>query len=55
MNRHPAGPKPNPQSPTMRASLLHGIRDLRLEELARPTPGPDEVLLQVACVGAPNA
>ncbi|MGD9047956.1 MAG: NAD(P)-dependent alcohol dehydrogenase [Anaerolineae bacterium] len=51
MNRHPAGPKPNPQSPTMRASLLHGIRDLRLEELARPTPGPDEVLLQVACVG----
>jgi L-iditol 2-dehydrogenase len=35
----------------MRVSRLHGTRDLRLEELARPTPGSDEVLLQVACVG----
>jgi len=35
----------------MRASLLHGIRDLRLELLPRPTPGPGEVLLKVASVG----
>jgi len=32
-------------------SRLHGIRDLRLEELPPPTPGPGEVLLRVAAVG----
>ncbi|MDH4135475.1 MAG: alcohol dehydrogenase catalytic domain-containing protein, partial [Anaerolineae bacterium] len=36
---------------TMRAVRLHGIRDLRLEDLPRPTPGPGEVLLKVASVG----
>jgi L-iditol 2-dehydrogenase len=36
---------------TMRASLLHGIRDLRLEVLPRPEAGPGEVLLKVATVG----
>ncbi len=36
---------------TMRASRLHGIRDLRLEELPRPSPGPGEILLKVAAVG----
>jgi len=35
----------------MRAARLHGIRDLRLEDLPRPTPGPGEVLLEVASVG----
>ena len=35
----------------MRASCLHGIHDLRLEDLPRPTPGPGEVLLEVASVG----
>jgi L-iditol 2-dehydrogenase len=35
----------------MRASRLHAIRDLRLEELPRPVPGPGEVLLKVAAVG----
>jgi L-iditol 2-dehydrogenase len=35
----------------MRVSRLHGIRDLRLEELPRPTPGPGKVLLRVAAVG----
>ena len=35
----------------MRAARLHGIRDLRLEDLPRPTPGPDQVLLKVASVG----
>jgi len=34
-----------------RAARLHGIRDLRLENLPRPTPGPGEVLLEVASVG----
>jgi len=36
---------------TMHVSRLHGIRDLRLEHLPRPTPGSGEVLLKVACVG----
>ncbi len=36
---------------TMRAARLHGIRDLRLEDLPRPAPGPGEVLLEVASVG----
>jgi L-iditol 2-dehydrogenase len=36
---------------TMRASRLHGVRDLRLEELPRPRPRPGEVLLKVASVG----
>ena len=35
----------------MRASRLHGVRDLRLEDLPRPSPGPREVLLKVAAVG----
>jgi len=35
----------------MRVARLHGIRDLRLEDLPRPTPGPGEVLLKVAAVG----
>jgi L-iditol 2-dehydrogenase len=35
----------------MRAARLHGIRDMRLEDLPRPEPGPGEVLLQVASVG----
>jgi L-iditol 2-dehydrogenase len=37
--------------PMMRAARLHGIRDLRLEQLPRPLPGPGEVLLKVASVG----
>ena len=35
----------------MRVSRLHGIRDLRLEDLPRPTPRRGEVLLKVASVG----
>ena len=48
---------PNPieplsaKMPTMRASRLHGIRDMRLDDLPRPVPGPGEVLLAVASVG----
>jgi len=36
---------------TMHASRLHGIRDLRLEDLPRPIPSSGEVLLKVASVG----
>jgi L-iditol 2-dehydrogenase len=35
----------------MRAARLHAIRDLRLEDLPKPVPGPGEVLLQVAAAG----
>jgi L-iditol 2-dehydrogenase len=38
-------------SRTMRAARLHGIRELRLENLPWPTPAPGEVLLKVAAVG----
>jgi L-iditol 2-dehydrogenase len=37
--------------PSMRAARLHGARDLRLEDIPRPTARPGEVLLQVASVG----
>ena len=36
---------------TMRAARLHGIRDLRIEDLPKPFPGPGEVLLKVAAAG----
>ncbi|RME85271.1 MAG: alcohol dehydrogenase [Caldilineae bacterium] len=35
----------------MQAAVLHGIRDLRLESLPVPVPGPGEVLLRIASVG----
>lgn len=41
----------NQAAPMMKAARLHGIRDMRLEQLPRPAPGPDQVLLRVACVG----
>jgi L-iditol 2-dehydrogenase len=37
--------------PMMRAARLHGIRNLRLEQIPRPTPGAGEALLKVASVG----
>jgi L-iditol 2-dehydrogenase len=39
------------QPSLMRASRLHGIRDMRLDKLPQPVPGPGELLLQVASVG----
>jgi len=36
---------------TMRAARLYGVRDLRLDVLPRPAPGPGQVLLKVASVG----
>ncbi|MCW3820307.1 alcohol dehydrogenase catalytic domain-containing protein [Micromonospora sp. DR5-3] len=34
----------------MRAAVLHGFGDLRIEEVPDPQPGPDDVVLDVACV-----
>ncbi len=34
-----------------RAGVLYGARDLRVEEIAIPTPGPNEVLVEIAAVG----
>jgi L-iditol 2-dehydrogenase len=36
---------------TMRAAVLHGIRDLVIEERPTPTAGPGEVLVKVSSVG----
>lgn len=35
----------------MKALVLHGIRDLRVEERPKPTPGPGQVLARVRAVG----
>ena len=35
----------------MRAAVLHAPADLRVEEVARPTPGPAEVLVRVGAAG----
>jgi L-iditol 2-dehydrogenase len=35
----------------MRAARLHGIRDLRVEELAVPEPGPGELLVRLEACG----
>ncbi len=45
------GPSREQGACTMRASRLHGIQDMRVEDLPRPEPGPGEVLLKVASVG----
>jgi L-iditol 2-dehydrogenase len=34
-----------------RAAVLHGVGDLRIEELPTPEPGPHEVLVQINSVG----
>lgn len=36
---------------TMRAARLHGIRDIHIDTVPRPSPGPGEVLLKMAAVG----
>ena len=36
----------------MRAAILHGARDFRLEDIPAPSdPGPGEVLIRIASVG----
>ena len=35
----------------MKAAVLHAPGDLRVEEVARPVPGPGEVLVEVAAAG----
>lgn len=41
---------PHP-STTMKAYVLHGAGDIRLEDVARPAPGPGEVLVAVRAAG----
>lgn len=36
---------------TMKAAVLHGVHDLRIEERPVPVPGPGEALLRVRAVG----
>ena len=38
-------------SKTMKALVLHGIRDLRVENWPKPKPGPGQVLVRVRAVG----
>jgi L-iditol 2-dehydrogenase len=35
----------------MRAARIHGIRDIQIDDVPRPEPGPGEVLLKMAAVG----
>jgi len=39
----------------MRAAVLHGPNDLRIEERPRPAPGPGQVLVQVLASGVCNS
>jgi threonine dehydrogenase-like Zn-dependent dehydrogenase len=34
----------------MKAAVLHGFGDLRVEEVPDPRPGPDDVVIEVTCV-----
>ena len=34
-----------------RAAVLHGIHDLRIEDVPAPQPDPDEVLVEIPGVG----
>lgn len=36
---------------TMRAAVYHGARDIRVEEMKKPQPGPGELLLEVHAAG----
>lgn len=35
----------------MRAAVMHGRKDIRIEEVPRPVPGPDELVLEVHAAG----
>jgi len=34
-----------------RAAVLHGVHDLRIQDIPVPEPGPKEVLVEVRAVG----
>ena len=34
-------------TPTMRATVFHGVNDIRVEEVPRPCAGPGEALIRV--------
>ena len=40
-----------PSPGTMRASVMTGVRSLEIEDRPVPSPGADEVLVEVAAVG----
>ena len=40
-----------PDSSNMKAFVLHGAKDVRLEEVPKPKPGPNEVLVKVRAAG----
>ncbi len=40
-----------PDPTSMRAAVLHGVGDLRMEDIPRPQAGPGEVLMQVGACG----
>ena len=37
----------HPPKPTMRANVFHGVDDIRIEEVPRPSPGPGEAVIRV--------
>ena len=47
---HPAeeaARRPRTAKKTMKATVFHGVNDIRLEEVPRPTPGPGEAVIRV--------
>lgn len=38
-------------SPSMKAARYHGRRDVRIEDISIPEPGPDECLIEVEWCG----
>ena len=37
----------HPPKPTMQANVFHGVDDIRIEEVLRPSPGPGEAVIRV--------
>jgi len=42
-----AARRPRTAKKTMKATVFHGVNDIRLEEVPRPTPGPGEAVIRV--------
>ena len=41
----------NTSTPDMQAVVCHGPKDYRLERVARPRPGPNQLLIEIAACG----
>src|SRR5690349_13009060 len=39
--------RPGTAKKTMKATVFHGVNDIRVEEVPRPVPGPGEALIRV--------